>query len=87
MPPLQKPNYSLRNQDVVGQIRARTEKFLSSFYPNCIAEWNKFDPEIRLAPSVAVFKTQLLLRIRPSAKSVFGIHDPILLSFTNKGWS
>ena len=39
IPPLQQPNYSLRNQDVVGQIRARTEKFLSSFYPNCISEW------------------------------------------------
>ena len=87
IPPLQQPNYSLRNQDVVGQIRARTEKFLSSFYPNCTSEWNKLDLEIRLAPSVAVFKTKLLSRIRPSAKSVFGIHDPIELSFTNKGWS
>ena len=81
IPPLQQPNYSLRNQDAVGQIRARTEKFLSSFYPNCISEWNKLDPEIRLAPSVAVFKTKVLSRIRPSAKSVFGIHDPIGLSY------
>ena len=81
IPTLQQPNYSLRNQDAVGQIRARTEKFLSSFYPNCISEWNKLDPEIRLAPPVAVFKTKLLSRIRPSAKSVFGIHDPIGLSY------
>ena len=81
IPPLQQPNYSLRNQDAVGQIRARTEKFLSSFCPNYISEWNKLDPEIRLAPSVAVFKTKLLSRIRPSAKSVFGIHDPIGLSY------
>ena len=81
IPPFQQPNYSLRNQDVVGQIRARTEKFLSSFYPNCISEWNKLDPEIRLARSVAVFKTKLLSKIRPSAKSVFGIHDPIGLSY------
>ena len=81
IPPLQQPNYSLRNQDAVGQIRARTEKFLSSFYPNCISEWNKLDPEIRLALSVAVLKTKLLSRIRPSAKSVFGIHDPIGLSY------
>ena len=81
IPPLQQPNYSLHNQDAVGQIRARAEKFLSSFYPNCISEWNKRDPEIRLAPSVAVFKTKLLSRIRPSAKSVFGIHDPIGLSY------
>ena len=81
IPPLQQPNYSLRNQDVIGQIRGRTEKSLSSFYPNCISEWNRLDPEIRLTPSVGVFKTKLLSKICPSAKSVFGIHDPIGLSY------
>ena len=79
--PLQQPNYSLRNQDVIGQIRGRTEKFLSSFYPNCISEWNRLDPEIRLAPSVGVFKAKLLSKIHPSAKSAFGIHDPIGLNY------
>ena len=81
IPLQQQPNYSLRNQDVIGQIRGRTEKFLSSFYPNCISEWNRLDPEVRHAPSVAVFKTKLLSKIRPSAKSVFSIHDPIGLSY------
>ena len=74
-------NYCLRNQGVVGRMRARTEQFQSGFYPNCISEWNKLDPEIRLAPSVAVFKKKLLSIIRPPAKSVFGIHDPIGLSY------
>ena len=60
---------------------ARTEKFQSSFYPNYLTEWNKLDSEIRLAPSVAVFKKKLLAKIRPPpAKPVFGIHDPIGLS-------
>ena len=81
IPSLRQSNYSLRNQDVIGPIRGRTERFQSSFYPNCISEWNKLDPEIRLAPSVAVFKTKLLSRIRPPPKSVFGIHDPIGLSY------
>ena len=72
-------NYFLRNQDVVWRMRARTEQ--SGFYPNCISEWNKLDPEIRLAPSVAVFKEKLLSIIRPPAKSVFGIHDPLGLSY------
>ena len=48
-------SYSPRNQDVIGLMRARTERFLSSFYPNCIYERNKLDPEIRLAISVAMF--------------------------------
>ena len=81
IPPPHQSNYSLRIQDVIGRPRARTEKFQSSFYPNCISEWNKLDPEIRLSPSVNVFKTKLLSLIRPPAKSVFGIHDPIGLSY------
>ena len=81
IPPLQQSNYSLRNRDVIGRIKARTEKFLSSFYPNCICDWNKLDLEIRLAPSVAVFKAKLLSKIRPPAKSIFCIHDPIGLGY------
>ena len=52
-----------------------------SFYPNCLREWNQLDPEIRLAPSLPIFKTKLLSIIRPPAKSVFGIHDPSGLSY------
>ena len=81
IPPLHQSQYCLRDQDVIGQMRARTEKFKSSFYPNCLSEWNKLDPELRLAPSVAVFKKKLLSIVRPPAKSVFGIHDPIGLPY------
>ena len=65
IPPLRQSNYTLRNPDVIGRIRARTEKFKSSFYPSCLTEWNELDPEIRLAPSVTVFKKKLLSIIRP----------------------
>ena len=80
IPLLQQSHYTLRNPDVIGRIRARTEKFKSSFYPSCLTEWNELDPEIRLAPSVTVFKKKLFSIIRPPAKSVFGIHDPMGLS-------
>ena len=75
-PPLHQSQYCLRNQDVIGRLNARTEKFKSTFYPNCLSEWNKLEPELRLAPSIAVFKKKLLSIIRPPAKSVYGIHDP-----------
>ena len=55
VPQLQQPHCSFRNQDVIGRIRARTEKFKSSFYRNCQAQWNELDPEIRLALSVGIF--------------------------------
>ena len=57
---------------------------MHSFYPNCTSEWNKLHAEIRLAPSVAVIKTKLLSIIRPPAKSVIGIHDPIGLSYLSQ---
>ena len=36
---------------------------------------------MRLAPSIAVFKKKLLSIVHPPAKSVFGIHDPVGLSY------
>lgn len=57
--------YRLRDQDVNGRLRARTEKFKSSFYPNCLSEWNKLEPKLRHAPSAAVFKKTCLKIIRP----------------------
>ena len=81
IPPLHQSQYRLRNQDVIGQVKVRTEKFKSSFYPNCLSEWNKLEPELRQAPSVAVLKKKLLSIIRPPAKSVYGIHDPEGLSY------
>ena len=52
----------------------------TTFYPNCLSEWEKLDPEIRGSRSVNVFKKQLLGLIRPPSKSVYGIHDPKILS-------
>ena len=81
IPPLRQSRYSLRKQDAIGRIRTRTEKFQSTFYPHCLSEWNKLDPEIRHTPSIAAFKTKLLSKIRPLPKSVFRIHDPTGLSY------
>ena len=81
IPQLQQSQCSLCRQDVVGRIRSRTERFQSSFYPSCLSDWNDLCTEIRLAPTVAIFKKKLLSKIRPPAKSVFGIHDLIGLSY------
>ena len=76
IPPLNETTYPIRSRPVVGQIRARTEKFKASFYPHCLLEWNKLDPEIRTSPTVGIFKKKLCAQIRPPANSVYGIHDP-----------
>ena len=67
IPYLQETNYDLRRRATIGQICARTQGFKSSFYPNCLSEWEKLDPEIRLSSSVNVFKekkSQLFVHLR-----------------------
>ena len=80
LPQHQESDYSLRRRAAIGQIRARTERFKSSFYPNCLSEWEKLDPEIQQSCSVNVFKKKLLALIRPPPKLVYNIHDPKGLS-------
>ena len=80
IPQCQESNHSLRRQATIGQIRERTERFKSTFYPNCLSEWEKLDPESRESCSVNVFKKHLLGLIRPPSKSVYGSHDPKLVS-------
>ena len=74
IPPLHQSQYCLRDQDVIGRMRARTEKFKFSLYANCLTEWNELSNELRLAPSIVIFKKKLLSKIRPPAQSVCGIH-------------
>ena len=42
------------------------------------------EPEIRNAPSVAAFKYKLLLKTRPLVRSIFGIHEPIGVSYLSQ---
>ena len=59
LPPLQQVQYLLCKRNIICQIQARRAKHKGSFYLHCLYEWNKLDPEIRLSPSVAVFKTKI----------------------------
>ena len=70
VPQIYKSNYDLRTNATIGQIQTRTEAFKSSFYPNCLSEWERLDPEIRLSSSVNIFKKKLLSIIRPPRKFV-----------------
>ena len=81
IPNMNQSNYNLQNQPVIGQIKARTEKYRASFFPDSLLEWSKLDPEIRQSPSINIFKSRLLLLIRPPSNSIFGIYDPQGLEF------
>ena len=81
IPLLQQAQYSFRRRDVIGQIRARTERFKSSFYPHCLKEWSTLSPQIRNTSSVDAFNKYMVSFVRPNAKSVFGIYDPTGLPY------
>ena len=51
IPHLHELPYSFRARAAIGQIYARTDKYKSTFYPHCLAEWENIDPETRNAPS------------------------------------
>ena len=72
--------YSFHKENVVGQIRARTSKLKSSFYPHYLSEWNKLDPSITSSFSYMNFKIKLLKLICPLPKPVYSIYDPIGLA-------
>ena len=76
IPQTRLPTYALRNHFVVGRINARTERFQSSFYPNCLQKWNSLAAEIRESPTVSLFKNIISSLIRPAQKPLYGIYDP-----------
>ena len=55
IPHLHELPYSFRARAAIGQIYTRTDKYKSTFYPHCLAEWENIDPETRNAPSLGVF--------------------------------
>ena len=83
IPSLRQSNYFLCNEDVIVPIREGQKDFNLGSTQVVYLSGN-LDPEIRLAPSVAVFKTKILSKICPPPKSVFGIHDPVGLSYLSQ---
>jgi len=55
-------------------IHARTEHYKSSFFPSTIDKWNLLGPSSINTPKLA-FKNEILKKIRPKRKEMFGIND------------
>ena len=66
-----------QNVSVLDLFWCRTDYFSASFFPFCSREWNKLSPLLRSLSSISKFKNSLLPFFRPSAKSIYGIHDPL----------
>ena len=77
MPTLRTHLFGLRTDNVIHEIKCRTNRYSGSFYPHSVKCWNDIGPELREASSLSIFKANILKLIRPLKKDIFGLHDPI----------
>ena len=56
-------------------IPSRTKSFSKTFFPLCIEEWNKLNPEIRNAKSIYKFKKSIITE--KLENSLYNVRDPI----------
>ena len=61
----------------------KSNRYMNSFFPDAILSWNFFMKifKYKEVPSMGVLKNDILSLIRPVAKSIFKIHDPVGLRY------
>ena len=69
-------NYLTRNESIPS-LFCRTNFHSDSFLPYSIKEWNQLPLEFRNASTYPLFRNNLVKNVRPSPKSLYGIHDPL----------
>ena len=68
-------SYNLRRPNVFESSAESTDRFTHTYSKNCVREWNQLDQSIRNCPTISGFKSQLAHLVRPTEKSIFGVHD------------
>ena len=64
-------------------IIRKSNGYMNSFFPDAIVSWNCFMEifKYKEIPTLGVLKNDILSFIRPVAKSIFKIHDPVGLRY------
>ena len=76
LPPLRTPTCRNTNPQIYCEIRSKTHRFNTSFFPNAIESWNNVIINFHGNITYRKLKMHLLCLTRPMYKSVFNIHDP-----------
>ena len=69
-------NYPLQNIKKIPTIKVKHRFVEYSFFSVTITEWNDLDCSLRYAPSINVFKKNILKFIRLGPNKVFNIYNP-----------
>ena len=75
VPPVRSVKYNLRRANVHEINIERTNRFDSTYFQNCIKEWNQLDVSIRSSQTISEVKRKLIQLVRPKRQSYFGVHD------------
>ena len=62
--------------NVFRDIKCRTDRYKSSFFPDAIAFWNEFITHFEHLPTRDGLEKHLHSFFRPVAKSIFSLYDP-----------
>ena len=81
LPPYRRPLYRQNNSNKFYEIRCRSQRFMSSFFPNATSSWNNVITHFDTIPSVDILRKHILSLIRPKEKHIFAIHDPLGLRY------
>ena len=76
LPPQRMASYR-NNSNCYHEILCNTDRYMNSFFPNVIKSWNGIGNIFQTCESLGIFKRNILNLIRPTPKSIFGIHDPL----------
>jgi len=81
LPPYRRPLYRQNNSNKFYETRCRSQRFMSSFFPNATSSWNNVITHFDTIPSVDILRKHILSLIRPKEKNIFAIHDPLGLRY------
>ena len=81
LPRHRRPLFSQNNNNTFHEIRCRSSRYMSSFFPDAITSWNNVINQFDNSPSINILKDDLFSLIRPEEKNIFGIHDHLLLRY------
>ena len=73
--------YRCNNSNIFQEIRCKTSRYKNSFFPDAINLWNIIITNFKNVPPFASLKAHIPSLIRPKAKSIFGVHDPLGLRY------
>ena len=75
IPPPRTHLFGLRAENIIPKIKFNTTCYRDSFYPHSIKVWNNIGSEFRNIASLSLFKANIFKLVRPSRKSLLGLHD------------